>query len=148
LYVENDNIIPKYKLITDEEENIFIPLKTLECKENININKAIQDIFTVERYVDKIFEKDERFLPRKQGIREINKRATLVLVDDIEEAEEEAAEEEAEEEKEEKEEIAVRVIMEQMPPSAKPKNKSKKNSKNPIGNQTTRKLVQVTENEL
>jgi hypothetical protein len=160
LYVENDNNIPKYKLITDEHENIFIPLKTLECKENININKAIQDIFTVERYVDKIFEKDERFLPRKQGIRNINKRATLVLVDDIEsEAEKPKIEEtvpkieeavpKIEEPLKIEEVIAVRDIIEQMPIPAKPKNKSKKNSQKPI-NQTRRKsppinLVQVAE---
>ena len=72
MYRRQPNLLPEYKLIVNGED-INIDIRNLEKSECFsNIDTAIVNYFTIEDYLDYIFEKDitTKYKPRQKGIRQ------------------------------------------------------------------------------
>jgi hypothetical protein len=70
--LRDPKLLPKYKLIIDDNENINIDIDVLEPKKCLNaINIAIDNYILVEEYLDFIFEKDitTNYKRKQKGIR-------------------------------------------------------------------------------
>ena len=137
MYTKGGNIImPKYKLIVNNNQNISIPLNELNCTSNIET--AIDRRFSVEEYIDGRFEKE--VIPQKPGLGDKKKQKflenTIFLEDDI-------IEEEQPIEEQPIEEPNIHEILKQMPDNPKPKKKSMRKQLKPNVKQTKRNLPSV-----
>ena len=78
-YRRSNNKVPEYRTIINNKENTKIDLKELNIDGNggeclVNIQNALDSYYSVEDYIDAVFEKDIKtnYNPRKKGIREID----------------------------------------------------------------------------
>jgi hypothetical protein len=70
--LRDPKLLPKYKLIIDDNENINIDIDVLEPNKCLNaINNAIDNYILVEEYLDFIFEKDitTNYKRKQKGVR-------------------------------------------------------------------------------
>ena len=79
MYRRSNNKVPEYRTIINNKENTKIDLKELNIDGNggeclVNIQNALDSYYSVEDYIDAVFEKDIKtnYNPRKKGIREID----------------------------------------------------------------------------
>ena len=73
MYKRNDNLLPEYKLIINNN-NINIPIEILKEQECFgNIENAIGNYIEIEEYLDVVFKKDitTKYKPRKKGLRKM-----------------------------------------------------------------------------